>query len=259
MNKPSNILKSNLFAPGTKFEVTGEVKESTLGPGTTALMSYIKQADGDYEDVVHICAVVIRRGKTGMPRININEISIPVFSDPRMLDKENYLPLGRRYYVHVEKSTLTKENLMEVSDLEFLAWASAQSRYLNHLCNNVAKPKNKNLWPQEKSDVLLIATRFPEYFEKEPEELTEKYAIKDWRSKFIHRARKMEASLIKCVLLYKKGVTEIALNSAQFLDYTNTEYYEVADREITKNTIKFFDERVKYVKDIITQKNTTNI
>lgn len=243
-------LVSNLLIPGTKFVVTNDVKESTFGPGTTGFMSYMRSADNDYEDVANMVVSVIRRGKGGKRRLDISNVSIPIFVDPRMLEHKNYLPIGRRHYVHIKSTNFDVEDLMEVVPMDFLGWAAAYSRYLNHIVNSIAKPK-KGLWPSDLHQNLNIAMRLPDTFAQNEDEIIDVVAHKDWREAFVREARAKESALIKCALRYNETVVKAALNSAQFVEYTNEEYYEVSDKDLATATVKFYKDKAAIVKEMI--------
>lgn len=248
MNKKPEILQHCLFNTGVRFTVIPDVKETTFSPGSIGFMSYVKEADNDYQNVAYMTAIVVRRGKGGIQRVNASGMSIPVFRDERMLEHENYLPLGRRYYVHIEKMPLEEKHLLDIDDLSFLGWACAQAKYLNHLILNVTRPKAKKLWPSgQKNNPLVHANRFPEHFDGDKELTLEKFTNKGFREAFIMEARRMEAYLAKCVLLHKRNIAAILLNSAHFMDYTNEKYYEVTDKKLAKNTVKFYEDKYKWL------------
>lgn len=248
MSKKPEILQHCLFNTGVRFTVAPSVKETTFSPGSIAFMSYVKEPDNDYQNVAYITAVVVRRGKGGIQRINVSGMSIPVFDDKRMLEHDNYLPLGRRYYVHVKKLPFDEKHLLDIDDLSFVGWACAQAKYLNHLVLNVTRPKAKKLWPGKNTNSPLAhASRFPDYFDAEKEEVFKKYATKEFRSEFINEARRMESYLAKCVLLHQKNIAAILLNSAHFMAYTNEKYYEVTDKKLAKNTVDFYEEKYKWL------------
>jgi hypothetical protein len=248
------ILESNLYTPGTKFTVTADVKENTFGAGSLGVMSYITSGDNDYEDVANASVIIIRRGKGGVPRINLNKLSIPVFNDKRMMDKDNYLPVGRRHYVHTEMVPYSHEDLLAIAPLDFLGWAAAYMKYLQYLASNIAKPKKQNIVPQDQNHVVTIINRLQEHFDHDRDSALVNFTTDMFRRAFIIEARKLESSLIKCVLVYKRKVASIVLNSARFMDYTNTEYYEVTDKEEAKNTIQFHEEKIKVIDEMAANK-----
>lgn len=259
MVKKPEILQHCLFNTGVRFTVTPDVKETTFAPGSVGFMSFVKEADHDYQNVAYITAVIVRRGKGGKARVNANGLSIPVFNDERMLKHDNYLPLGRRYYVHVEKMPLDEKHLLDLDDLSFVGWACAQAKYLNHLILNVTRPKAKKLWPGKNNNSPLVhAFNFPDYFDAEKDEVFEKYATKEFRSTFIEEARRMESYLAKCVLLHQKSIASILLNSAHFLTYTNEKYYEVADKKLAKNTVEFYEKKHKWLTKMSSVKAQVN-
>jgi len=243
-------LDSNLFTPGTKFVVTDDVKESTFGPGTTGFISYMKNADSVYEDVANVVVSIIRRGKGGKRRVDISNMSIPIFSDPRMLEHKNYLPSGRRHYVHIKKVDFDVEDLMKIIPMDFLGWAAAYARYLNHLVQNIANPK-KGLWPNDPHLNLNIAIRLPDIFIQNEDEAIATLTNEVWREVFIGEARAKESALIKCALRYNETVVKASLNSAQFVEYTNEEYYEVSDKDLTTATVKFYKDKAAIVNEMI--------
>lgn len=249
-------LDCRLIKPGERFIVTDDVKESTFGPGTIGFLAYVKNPDPDYEDVAHIMVSIIRRGKGGKGRLNSGSLSVPIFLDKRMLDHKNYLPVGRRHYVHIEPHPHEVQDLMKLEALDFLGWATAYAKYLHYLIDRIAKPK-KGLWPQDTKDPLARAYRLFDHFSNDEAHTIEMYADRlEWRELFIQRARKMESALIKCALRYKDSVVKMVLNSARFVKYTNEEYYQVAKKGATKKTVKFYKDKEKIVEEMINHRST---
>lgn len=243
-------LASNLLTPGMKFVVTEDVKENTFGPGTTGFMSHIKNADSDYEDVANVVVSIIRRGKGGKQRLDVSSMSIPIFSDLRMLKHKNYLPIGRRHYVHIKSINFDVDDLMTMPSIDFLGWAAAYSRYLHHLVQSIAKPK-KGLWPNDSHHNLNIGMRLPDIYLQNDEATIAALNTEAWKDQFIVEARAKESALIKCALRYKEAVVKATLNSAQFLEYTNEEYYEVSDKDLTAKTVKFYKDKAQIIKEMI--------
>ena len=251
-------LDCSLLVPGAKFIVNKDVKENTFGPGTIGIMSYIKNADLDYENVAHVVAVIIRRGKGGIQRLNVNSMSIPVFANPKMLEHKNYLPVGRRHYVHIDPFPYKEGDLLKVSALDFLGWSTAYMKYLYYLATSIARPKKSSIIPQDNGHPLAIANRMPDYFDSNRDETLDKFSEEKFRKSFIKISRAAEASLIKCVLMYQKMTTAIALNSANFMKYTNDEYYEVTNKKEAENTITFYEDKLRIIEEMSTFKRGIN-
>ena len=244
-----NLLSCCLLKPGAKFVVTSEVKETTFPPGTTGFMSYMLKPDVDYQDVVTIKTVVIRRGKGGMNRINVNNMSVPIFNDKRMLKHDNYLPIGKRYYVHTDEIVMDEINVVKMRNMDFLGWACAKAVNLRYLSSNIAKDTAPKLWPKNStSHVLVLASRFADYFDSDKEGTINKYAKNiDFRRELVEGIRFLEATAIKCNILHQKQIASAVLNSARFMIYTNDNYFEVVDSKQAKNTIDFYEKKIKWL------------
>jgi len=242
------VLKCCLPKTGEKFVVNQDVKDTTFTPGSTCFMSYMNDPDPDYQDVVRVRAVVIRRGKGGMDRINVNNFSVPVFTDERMLKHDNYLPVGRKYYIHVNKETLPTAHVMEMGNIDFLGWSCAKALYMYYLSTNFAKKTAPSLWPSSNKSSVAIAARFTEYFENNPEVTIQNYAESlNFRTDFIAELRMLESAGAKAGILYHKRVVSAILNSAKFMAYTNDKYFQVTDKEEAKATIIHYDKRLKWL------------
>lgn len=254
-NKPS-LLDNHLYSTGTRFTVTSAVKENSFTPSSIGFISYMTQPDYDYQNVASMKVVIIRRGKGGQKRININDISIPIFSNEDMLKHENYLPVGRRYYVHIEPIPFDEENLLNIKPLDFLGWSCAYAVYLRYLALEVSYPRGINQWPNDDVDnPLRKAYLLTQRFEESPEAYLRDYGGVNFRTALISEARKLESVLIKCVTSYKKNVIDAILNSAHFLEYTNKEYYKVANEALIKSTINFYEKKHNQIKNMIKKPN----
>ena len=233
---------------GEKFVVNQDVKDTTFSPGSTAFMSYMTEPDVDYQDVARIKVVVVRRGKGGMDRVNLNNLHVPIFRDPRMMEHENYLPIGRKYYVHVDKERLSSANVLELDDIDFLGWACAKACYIYYLTTHFAKKNIPSLWPQSNKNPVVVASRFTEYFESDPGATVKNFSEnKDFREHFIAQMRTLESAGAKSGILYHKRVVAAILNSAKFMVYTNDKYFPVTDKAEAENSVKYYEERLKWL------------
>jgi len=254
-----NILKSNLLNPGAKFVATNEVKDTTLPPHSSGFFSYFKNPDRDYQNVAHGVAIIVRRGKTGQQRVEVKDISFPVFTDKRMLKYEDYLPIGRKMYIHIkERESFIKEDLSTVKSLDFLGWAHAYATYLKYIVTNHVHPVKRAGWSDETIDRPLIrAMRIPSLFNEDSNATLDSFGSDEYRRNFVTSARKLEAKLIKCICSYKKSVVASILNSSHFVVYTNQKYYKVVDEKLADDTVLFYKEKHKKLDELI-NKNEDN-
>lgn len=254
-----SLLTSNLLAPGTKFVVTDDIKDSTFGPGTAGIMSYIEKKDVNFENVAHALVTIIRRGKGGMGRLNLNKINFPIFFNERMLEHEDYLPIsgkstGGKYHVNIEVVEYDTKDLRDIPPLDFLGWAYSYVSYMKYIVNNKTRPSSIKLWPQEQDDILNVASNLPSYYEQDKRMAEKSFGTLKWRTDFIREIKKMESHFIRCVLSYKKGISDIAMNAAEFIKFTNESYYKVADEKSTDDTLKFCQEKNEFFRQMISNK-----
>jgi len=247
-----NILKSNLFNPGTKFIATDDIKDTTLPPNSLGFFSFFKSPDRDYQNVVYARVIIIRRGKTGQERIEQKEISLPIFLDKRMLDHEEYLPIGRRLYLHVKEEPFAERNLMSISPLEFLGWCLAYTRYLKYITESFIYPTRRAHWDEQVvGRNIYNADKIATFFVDSPAETIRTFAGRDFRNEFVVSARKLESKLIKCVCSYKKSTVASILNSSYFVEHTNENHYKVVDEKLAKNTVSFYKKKYAKISDIV--------
>ena len=196
-------LTSQIFSTGTKFVVTDDTKDSTFGPGTTGFISYIKGYDQDYSNVVYLNTVIVKRGKGGKKRIDNSDLTTPIFD----LNDENFLKImpeeKRRYYVHIELAPSHERAVQNMPEIDFLGWANAQARYIQKLST---RAKHVSVWPSSSDHFLnRILNIDGNYGDGIGDDLTNNI----FREKFTKGIRMMEATLVKCSLLYMYKISEL--------------------------------------------------
>ncbi len=254
-----NILKNNLLNPGSKFIATSEVKDNTLPPNSEGFFSHFINPDRDYQNVVHGVVTIIRRGKTGQQRVEAKEISFPVFTDKRMLKHEDYLPIGRKMYLHIkERESFIKSDLSKIASLDFIGWALAYSSYLKYIVTNFIYPAKKARWSDETIDrTITRATRIPSLFNEDSERTLDTFSTLEYRNAFVMAIRKLESKLVKCTSSYKKSVVASVLNSSHFVAYTNQNYYKIVDEKLVDSTVLFYKEKYNKL-DALDKRNGNN-
>lgn len=200
------LLNSNILSPGTKFTVTDDSVDSTIGPGTTGFISHVIGHDQDYVNVVYMRTTLIKRGKLGKERLDTGEMSVPVF-DIKSDDMFKIMPdEKRRYYVHIEPLVPSYAAVEEMSDIEFIAWAQACAAYVRKLHG---KAKQMTAWPTDGGDILNRMHNIVSYYGEDAETTKKEYGSKDIRDSFVRAFRLMESILIKCASAYKMKTIEI--------------------------------------------------
>lgn len=200
------LLNSNILNPGTKFVVTDDSVDSTIGPGTTGFISHIIGHDQDYANVVYARTILTKRGKLGKERLDTGEMSMPIF-DIKSDDMVKIMPdEKRRYYVHIEPLKLSYASVEEMSNIEFIAWAQVCAAYVRKLNG---KAKQMTVWPADGNDILNRMYNIVNYYGEDAAITKDEYGKKDIRDNFVRAFRLMESTLIRCALSYKIKTIEI--------------------------------------------------
>jgi hypothetical protein len=250
------ILKSNLLRPGKRFIATEEVKDTTFPPYTMGFFAYFRTPDRDYQDVGYAKVSIIRRGKNGQERVEIKEISFPIFTDKRMFEHEDYLPRGRKYYIHIEESPIDLKSVLDFEIMDYLGWSTAYVSYLKYLTKSYVSPAKRAIWSNDTVPRQLVsAGRIPSLFNENPEQTKMHFGTAESRVDFVMAARQLESKLTKCICSYKKSALASVLNSSHFVVYTNENYYEVADKKLAENTVSFYKEKYKRVEELVQRNN----
>jgi hypothetical protein len=244
----SNTLGSNIFVTGTKFIVKDNTVDNVLAPGTTGRIICAEGEDEDYDNVVFMSAVITRRGKSGKERLEITDLSIPVFEIDG--DMSKIMPdEKRRNFVHISP---IKENgsVLDFSDIDFLSWALSYSRYvkkLNSLGNVVdAWPKSNKNMLNAFSEINLLYSDFPNEAKETANNVN--------RLSFVQQIRLLEATLVKCSLSYLEKMSYVEIKAIKSL-ISNS----VGNSAINKATKFEIEEKRKSLKLLIEAKRKANI
>jgi len=206
-------IKSSIFKPGTKFVMSEETTDSVVGPGTTGFVSHVKGVDHDYTNVVYFEAVIIKRGKSGKERLDVIELSTPIFDIDNEELRKSMPEERRKYYTHIDQ-VQNKTNLLNVDKIEFMGWVLAYSRYVHKLST---KTNQIEAWPQDPNDIMNIMVHLNNYYDDSPNSVLENYAHKNIRGPIILNIRKREALLVKCSLSYLFKLANIEYQALNYI------------------------------------------
>lgn len=198
-------INSNIFNTGTKFIVNEKTSDGSFGPGTTGFISFVRGKDRDFPNVVYYTAINIKRGKSGKERLELIEISTPVFEleDEEM---DSIIPdKKRRNFVRISPANMPS-SILEMSNIDFLGWAAA---YTQCVCKINTKSNRVNAWPKGDGAILNRMLNISSYYQEDPTYTKESYGGEGSRRDFINRIRMMESTLTKCSLSYMQKVAEI--------------------------------------------------
>lgn len=238
-------LTSGILATGMKFKVTEDSVDGTFGPGSTGFIAYVVGKDRDFPNVFYMKAVIIRRGKTGMPRIDINELSCPVFDfgAKNALFHKIMPDEKRKYYLHIEPEPF-EENLMEMDALDFIGWAAAYAQFLNKLST---RAKHFNPWPQQGDNVLNELYSIRDYWQEGADACYDRFANTDARANIVATIRMMESSLVKCALSYIHRVSEVETMAAQSLLEKWSSDFKLTTKKALRDNYQAYQKKMKSV------------
>lgn len=238
MYKTTSHLFSNILSTGNKFIITDKSVDSTFGPGTIGIMHYVKGVDTAYTNVVYIQATILRRGKHGMPRLDTNIISFPIFklkdmNSAIMPDKK------RKHYVYIEPKTNTFRTIYEMSDLDYLGWGTSWINYLTRLSHH-AKPFYVELMNKNIIGKMLNITNL---WKTDPQHTIDVYCSNEARRVFINQMRIIESIFVKCSISYMLKVSELELKTIKYLATHN-----VYNKKILNETYSVFAKKYANLK-----------
>ena len=229
----TKVLTSQIFATGTKFVVTDETTDGTFGPGTTGFISYIKGRDQDFGNVFYYRVAIIKRGKGGKERLELNDISTPVFELDNELISKIMPDEKRRYYVHL-KPLLVPMSILDMQAIDFLAYGFAYSRWIRKL---TTRSKHVNAWPNDQADILNTFVRMDDYYEEDPAYALDNFCRTPIREDLVRKLRIMESTLVKCSLSYMHIVAGIERRALEELSNASI---KLDDPATLKESLKSF-------------------
>lgn len=233
------ILASNLLEPGAMFKVTDATKDTTISPGSLGFVSYVIGIDESYQDVAKTSTVIVRRGRTGKPRLMPTTLYVPVFYvNHKGFDKLLPKSGSRKYYAHIERVLPMAVDTLELDPLEFLGYAVATSRRIKHMSD---KCKHRR-WPESKSHPVNIFRQLSDVFEENPAAQMEKLATKEYRTDFAIKSKEMISSLIRVHIQLDMRLVNAEVNASEFLLFANKGEFIPDDAEDKTNEYKFTDD-----------------
>lgn len=236
----NKILQSNLLEAGAKFVVTDKFKDNTFPPGTLGFVCQIKGVDDNYQNLAKASVTIIRRGKGGKPRLDFNNVLLPIF----MVDSENFnkiMPVedSRKYFFHIERESNPINDVRSIDSLDFVGWASAMAQRVKKMSDSCKHKK----WPEDKAHpVRRILNNIGERFYENPEKCLSEFGLVDFRLEFVDALRKMSSSMARIHLMFDITKVECEINAAEFLEFTNKGEFIPKDAEDKTNEYKFTDD-----------------
>lgn len=211
----NNVLKSNVFAPGTKFVITDKSKDTKYTPGTTGFVVYVKGTDEGYVNVVHFLVVITKRGKTGKDRVEMGNISTPVFDTNFGKEPQLMPPDDRSRYVYINRLQDNIVDLRNNSPIDVLCWAFSKSLYLHRLYTSV--PLQNKTWPSSEDNLLNWILDLENKFIDNSTSILENYKQVGKIKAIAYEVTHMESKLTRIHKGYLQKIVALERNSLEFL------------------------------------------
>lgn len=245
------LLSSNILSTGNKFVVAKKTVDGTFRAGTTGIISYIEGIDTECANVVFLLAVILKRGKTGKQRIDLEKISTPIFNFKKM-DSVSIMPnKERKRYIYTEPTHKIYRNIHDMGNLEYLGWAFAWVLYLQKL-SKCTKPFC--IWPKKENHILNRMLKISSFWEENADYVIEDFCNKKKRESFTKNMRIIESTLSQCSLSYMVKVAESEVNASEYLIRHNKKA-ELCNTEVLNETYGSF---MKKYKNLVTLNKKTH-
>ena len=246
-------LSSNILSTGNKFVVNSDIYDSTFGPGSLGIVSYVKGIDVKFANVVHLQVVTLRRGKQGKDRIDVDVISVPIFGFIGMISSKIMPDEKQKQYICTEPVHSTINTIYNMTDLNYLGWALSWALYLYKLSRNT---KPFCVWPKKNKNIMNKMLDMPSYWKDDPTYLIETYCSGDAREKFIKQMRIIEVSLVDTALIYMSKVVNLEVLAITNLMGYRKRHQKICNKKMLDTTYKIFIEKRDNL-ELLRKKNIT--
>lgn len=190
----------NILQPGTMFKIIKPTKDSSFGVETLGFISHVEGSSKNFPNVIYYNVVIIRRGRTGKVRLELKQISTPIFT-PKCKNIEYILPeIDYKNFVFIDpKYDLVGKSILKFKDQLFLGWVYAYEKYLYRLHTLTTKIR---IWPDSGNHVLNTIDKLQNEFASDSQATVETYTTAEFRKIAINEIRHFETMLASCGIDY---------------------------------------------------------
>jgi len=240
-----DILKNNIIPPATKFQVLeGDIRDGTFLPETLGFISYWKPS-GNGSNIAAYQTVVLRRGKSGRPRLDWNTILTPYYHEQNSITR--LMGIDCQYNVIMEPISI-EQNILKMTDADFLGWIVSKNLYLHNLATNgYSKNPSNSPWPQSKTHILNRLRNLIRAFGNDPDHVREEFRHASKRVECITALREMESILLHSSTIYNMEIIKRRKSALMNLEKKADKWdYLTISKECIKNTLTELIEEEKF-------------
>ena len=230
MTKKVETLTSSLLKEGSRFIVKSEPKDGTITPYSVGFLSCYEPGTQN-NDMVRAHAVIVRKGKGGMERIDKNYLFCPVYNLPEI--KDLLLANKRKYYVFLERDSEDKYDVRSLSDLHFLGWAAAKVDMLLRVTGWFSKGAKIPIKTKLLNNIYALNAGI---FKNDPAGCKATYANEQRRVEIVQEIRRKESEAVRALLSYHKSVVDTHLQAISWLAISmqNDSEKPISDEVVTE-------------------------
>lgn len=257
MSKKVTPLECTIQPCGLPFQVTDTLKDTTFGPGTQGLLSFIMGPDYNNPNIVFQKVITTRRGKNGKSRMNLNMILSPLFKVPGVDFNAMFPKAGdRKHFIDIVVDKEVTGNVMPLNDdldPNYLAWMFARCLFVRELDKAVYPPEHQIMsslnmggtkrvyvWPKEKLNKLK---RFVEsierwYNEGAQDSIMETFGGEQNKHEMLADLRAIEAALLIPRMEYQRKVNSVLVDALNYVSkFVNDKANKVKDLAAVNESI----------------------
>jgi hypothetical protein len=193
-------------------------KDSSFGPGTRGIMSYVRGYDSEKNNVCYARFVALRRGKSGKMRMDFNELKFPIFVSTESDLSETFIDKEKKFFVFIESRPLICNNVIDLESHEFIGWSLAKVNFLA----KVHRWVNHNIWPKTKNNIINQIQRMPEVFEADPDQHLKRFEDVELRENLVDKIRQLECKMSRLILQHIIRVKEMEIKAIKTIISSKT-------------------------------------
>ena len=238
MDNTIQPLSSNILSTGNRFIITNKTTDGTFGPGTIGIMSYVKGVDVMCENVAHLHVIILKRGKNGIPRLDMGSILVPIFNF-KNIDSSTIMPdKKQKYYVYIEPKAIPFHTVKEMPDLDYVGWCLSWTCFLYKLSRRGAHPFS--IWPTNSKNIINYVFNTPSFWKEDPKHVFKTLCSNVKREEFIERMRIIETTLCNHSLSYMLKVSLLEIHAIEYLMKHNKDKIKICNKKILDKTRDVF-------------------
>jgi hypothetical protein len=158
----------------------------------------------------------------------------------------------RKYYVHIESIPVSND-LLDISDMDFIGWIFAYSRFVHKLSTKVNQVE---VWPKNSNDIMNSVINLNEYYDDDSSShFFDTFASQEARKSIVLNIRKKESILVKCDLSYAHKIADLELQALNYLLSSDIKFYNIDEMIDTLNN----QDRVKSILRFLDSNNRKKI